>query len=278
MSWRNATQANEPSSSMSMSGESALPAPSPPKRLQRQVLRRRGRHQAGQAPRRHVAAPGRVRLRPGDDGVALGADAHARAAAALAGRPGRVEVQRAGQGAPRRAVQARGAHVAARRPDGVAVLVDAHVDRDAARAAAAERRRRSGRLGPRGGRDDGRERLAARDPRDGQPAAVGRRHGRLGGAGAARELLRRLPGAVVEAREEDLRDARVALEVDEPARPVAGHVDVAERGDLGRAVDDLGGEPGGVRGGREPQREGGGEDGEGCGEAAHTEGSNRRGR
>ena len=119
------------------------------------------------------------------------------------------------------------------------------------------------------------EHLAAGDPGDGQAAAVGRGDGRLGDRRAGRELLRRLPDAVVQPREEDLRDAAVALEVDDAARAVAGEVDVAQRVDLGRAVDGLGGEPAGLGGGREGQEQ---QCGEGCEEAAHTVGSNRRGR
>ena len=62
-SWRNTTQANEPSSSMSMSGESALPPPATSS-----VLRERGQVQAGDPARPHVrgavAAHARPRWRP----------------------------------------------------------------------------------------------------------------------------------------------------------------------------------------------------------------------
>ncbi len=243
--------------------------------VQREVLRERGRSQAGEPARHHVRAPAGVGLAPGGDRVALGADGHARPRRSLPGAAGGVDVQRPRERRPRRAVQARRPDVAARRPHGVAVLVDAHVDGHARRAGVAQHDGRCGRLSPLRGRDDGREHLAARRPHRGQPAAVGGGDGRLGDAAAARELLGRLPDALVQAREEDLCHAAVALEVDDAAGAVAGDVDVAQRLDLGGAVDGLGPVPAGLGGGREGEQE---QRGEGGDEAAHTLGSNRRGR
>src|SRR5215212_7494024 len=78
-------------------------------------------------PRPYVRAVVAAGLAPGGDGVALGADRHARPQRAGAGLVCGADVQRRAERRPCRAGQPGGAHVATGLPDRVADLVDAHV-------------------------------------------------------------------------------------------------------------------------------------------------------
>ena len=209
-------------------------------------------------------APVVAALAPHREAGAVGRDRHVgaarrRVARGLAG----VDVEHGSELGERcrGAVQARAAHVATGRVGDVGGAVDRHVDRGRG-SVGPELLRREHAL-PRRAHD--RVEVRARDEGDGEPPAGGGGHDRLR-AGVAEprvDALGRLPGAVGQARDEDVVGPAVLLDVDDGAGAVAGHVDVAHADEVGaRAVDDLAGEKPGVGGGRRGQRDDGGDDGD----------------
>ena len=258
MSWRKTTQANEPSSSMSMSGESAEPA------RQRQVLRDDREVHAGDAAARRRASSRPARARP------RSRRRSPRPRPRRAGAASPVPASRAGSTSSGGAIarptcascRRAGGDVAALLPDRVRGAVDAEVDVEVAgrpdRRAGRSAARTPPGVSPPG--DDRGVDVAVGDPGDREPVAVARGDldlGRRAGRRSRRAPARRHAPAE-HAHDVRVRDAAVVAEVGDGAGAVAREVDVADRQHVGvRAVQRGGGQPARVRGRGRNEREGG---------------------